>query len=62
MFNTTDNILMAFASVLLLFVNWLAFHDFPEAHTGRDWLMLLTSILVVVQFLRAFRPLRHTRS
>jgi hypothetical protein len=51
---TIDNVLMGFASVLLLFVNWLAFHDFAEAHTVRDWLMLVASVLVIVQFLRVF--------
>jgi hypothetical protein len=53
MFNA-DNLLMGLATVLLLFVNWLAFHDFREAHAMRDWLMLLASILVVIQFLRTF--------
>lgn len=49
-----DNVLMLAASILLLMVNWLAFHDVHEAHTVRDWLMLLASILVVVQFARVF--------
>jgi hypothetical protein len=51
---TTDNILMLAASILLLFVNWLAFHDFREPHTVRDWLMLIASALVIVQFSRIF--------
>ena len=50
----TDNLLMIAAGLLLLVVNWLAFHDFLEAHTARDWLMLLASILVFVQFGREF--------
>ena len=37
-------------SLLLLFVNWLAFHDFREAHTVRDWLMLIGSVLVFLKF------------
>ncbi len=51
---TLDNLTMFVASLLLLFVNWLAFHDFREAHTVRDWLMLLASLLVFVQFAREF--------
>jgi hypothetical protein len=50
----TDNLLMITASLLLLFVNWLAFHDFREAHTVRDWLMLLASALVLLHFAREF--------
>jgi hypothetical protein len=50
----TDGLLMIAASLLLLVVNWLAFHDFLERHTMRDWLMLLASILVFVQFGREF--------
>ncbi len=49
---TIDNLLMIAASVLLLVVNWLAFHDFGEAHSLRDWLMLLASVLVFFQFAR----------
>ena len=51
----TDAVLMTVASLLLLFVDWLAFHDFREAHTGRDWLTLLASILVMIQFLKTVR-------
>ncbi len=47
-----DNMLMIVASLLLLVVNWLAFHDFFEPHTLRDWLMLLASILVFFEFAR----------
>ena len=50
----TDTLLMIAASLLLLVVNWLAFHDFREAHTVRDWLMLLASVLVYLQFAREF--------
>ena len=50
----TDNLLMLVSSLLILFVNWLAFHDFREAHTVRDWLMLIASILVLSKFAREF--------
>ena len=53
MFNT-DNLLMLAASLLLVAVNWLAFHDFREPHTVRDWLMLVASILVLLKFAREF--------
>jgi len=49
-----DNLLIIAASILLLFVNWLAFHDFRETHSVRDWLMLFASILVFLQFAREF--------
>lgn len=38
--------------VLLLAVDFLAFHDTLERHTLRDWLTLLASILVFVYFAR----------
>ena len=50
----TDNLLMLAASLLLLAVNWFAFHDFREAHAVRDWLMLFASVLVFIQFTRQF--------
>ena len=50
----TDTLLMLVAAILLLAVNWLAFHDYLEPHTVRDWLMLLASVLVWVQFARMF--------
>lgn len=49
-----DSLLMIAASLLLLIVNWLAFHDLREAHSMRDWLMLLASVLVLFQFAREF--------
>ena len=49
-----DNLLIIAASMLLLFVDWLAFHDFGEVHTVRDWLMLIASALVFLQFAREF--------
>lgn len=36
--------------LLLLVINWLTFHDFLEPHTTRDWLLLLTSILILIYF------------
>lgn len=50
----TDNLLMIAASLLLVVVDWLAFHDIREAHTVRDWLMLVASFLVLLQFARTF--------
>ncbi len=47
-----DNLLVIVASLLLLFVNWLAFHDIREAHTVRDWLLLIASVLVFLKFAR----------
>ena len=39
---------LAAAVTLLLFVDFLAFHDLLEPHTVRDWLVLAASALVVV--------------
>jgi hypothetical protein len=50
----TDNLLMLLVCLLLLADNWLAFHDFRETHTVRDWLMLLASVLVLLKFTREF--------
>lgn len=50
----TDNLLTLVAYLLLLAVNWLAFHDFRETHTVRDWLMLIASVLVLLKFAREF--------
>lgn len=50
----TDDLLMLMAGLLLLFVNWLAFHDFYETHTVRDWIMLIASVLVFLKFAREF--------
>jgi hypothetical protein len=49
-----NNLLVITVSLLLLFVNWLAFHDFREIHTVRDWLMLIASALVFLKFARDF--------
>jgi hypothetical protein len=37
------------AAVLLIAVDWLAFHDIREPHTFRDYLTLVASILVIVR-------------
>lgn len=50
----TDDLLMITATLLLLFVNWLAFHDFQETHTVRDWIMLIASALVFLKFAKEF--------
>jgi hypothetical protein len=49
---SADYLLIGLASLLLLAVNWLAFHDFREPHTGREWLMLLASLVVFIEFAR----------
>lgn len=49
-----DNLLIIVAGLLLLAVNWLAFHDFREPHTVRDWLMLVASVLVFLKFGKEF--------
>lgn len=45
-----DYLLVAVASVLLVAVDWLAFHDLREPHTVHDWLMLAASVLVFAHF------------
>ncbi len=37
--------------ILLLAIDWLAFHDFSEMHTTRDWLTLVSSLLVFLYFI-----------
>jgi DNA-binding CsgD family transcriptional regulator len=49
-FLSLNNVLVLTASLLLLFINWLAFHDVHEAHTVRDWLMLITSAFILLKF------------
>jgi hypothetical protein len=49
-----DNLLIIVAGLLLLAVNWFAFHDFREPHTVRDWLMLVASVLVFLKFGKEF--------
>jgi hypothetical protein len=38
------------AAVLLLIVDWFAFHDLGEHHTFRDYLTLVASVLVFFRF------------
>ena len=38
------------AAVLLLAVDWFAFHDIGEPHTFRDYLTLVASLLVFFRF------------
>ena len=56
----SDYLLIAVVTLLLVAVNWLAFHDFRESHTARDWLMLFASVLVLIHFARLLRR-RHLR-
>jgi len=51
-FLNLNNLLVLTASLLLLLVNWLAFHDFRESHTVRDWLMLIASALIFLKFVK----------
>jgi hypothetical protein len=37
---------LAVSAVLLLAVDWFAFHDIREPHTFRDYLTLVASLLV----------------
>jgi hypothetical protein len=46
----TDWALMTAGTLLLLAVNWLAFHDFAEVHTVRDWMVLVASVAVFAHF------------
>jgi hypothetical protein len=55
-----DDLLMFAAALLLLIVNWLAFHDLGEPHTVRDWLVLAASLLMFFEFGRSFWK-RHFR-
>jgi hypothetical protein len=48
-------ILLGLASLVLLAVCWLAFHDIAEPHTVRDWLTLVGSLLVWISTAMAFR-------
>jgi hypothetical protein len=45
-----ENVLLIVGACLLLAADWLAFHDFREPHTVRDWLMLCGTILVLTRF------------
>jgi hypothetical protein len=43
-------LILGAASFLFLAVDWLAFHDFREPHTFRDYLTLFASLLVFLSF------------
>lgn len=45
-----NSLLMWLIVILLIAVSWLTFHDFGETHTVRDWLTILSSILVLLYF------------
>ena len=51
--------LICTASLLLVLTHWLAFHDIHESHTVRDWLVLLASGLVLLQFGLELLPVRR---
>jgi len=53
------NLLMLIAILSLLAVNWLAFHDWREARTVRDWLTLFASVMVFLCFAGELRSRRR---
>ncbi len=50
------------AVILLLLADFLAFHDFFEPHTVRDWMVLAGSVLAVVSLAGETARLLHDRS
>lgn len=48
----TRTILAGLIALVLIGVDWLAFHDLAEAHTLRDWLTLLATALVFIYLAR----------
>jgi hypothetical protein len=52
---------LAAGVILLLLADALAFHDLFEAHTARDWMMLLASGLVVIGLTRELALARTIR-
>ena len=50
------------AVILLLLADALAFHDFFEPHTVRDWMVLAGSVLAVVSLAAGSARLLHDRS
>jgi hypothetical protein len=54
-----DRILIIAVSFLLLFIDWLAFHDVFEVHPVRDWLMLVASAVVLAEFARLLWKFRR---
>jgi len=57
----SKTLLLGAAVVLLMIVDWFAFHDFFEPHTFRDYLTLFASALVFLQFGMDLLPRLHTR-
>ena len=51
---------LAAAVILLLLSDLLAFHDLFEAHTVRDWLVLIATALAVVALARGSARLLGT--
>jgi len=52
--SAADKILVVSSSVILLILDWLAFYDWLEAHTIRDWGMLVATCLVLTEFARQY--------
>jgi hypothetical protein len=50
------------AVFLLLLADLLAFHDFLEPHTVRDWMVLAASVLAVGSLVGGSARLLHDRS
>jgi hypothetical protein len=51
-------VLLGLASLVLVVVVWLAFHDIAETHTVRDWLTLLAAGMVWSAALLSLRRVR----
>ena len=50
---------LGMAVFLLLFVDWLTFHDWREPHTVRDYLTLLASLLVFIHMVMQLLGKEH---
>lgn len=48
-----NKLLLFVTTLLLLIVDFLTFHDFFEAHTPKDWLILTLSITFLIYVARA---------
>ena len=57
-----DRCRSAAAVILLLLADVLAFHDFFEPHTARDWMVLAGSVLAVVSLAGGTARLLRDRS
>lgn len=52
MYNLAMKRILAIGTVLLLLgADWLAFHDWSEVHSLRDWLMLAATVTAIIYFL-----------